>query len=141
MDSTTKFKRCMMGLVSGDTFMNWRWFSTAIVVAFISGCTTDYLNNYDSVTFAAGDADRSNMLLQTVDPFNPNSQNTRIEGDGARAVAVFNGYRGATRARSADLDCAGGSGNNAVVAPGMQITGSDPNRLDGDRDGIGCEGK
>ncbi|PWJ92736.1 hypothetical protein C8D77_102511 [Mesorhizobium loti] len=78
--------------------MNWRWFSTAIVVAFISGCTADYLNNYDSVTLAAGDANRSNMLLQTVDPFNPNSQNTRIEGDGARAVAVFNGYRGATRA-------------------------------------------
>ncbi|WP_245951740.1 excalibur calcium-binding domain-containing protein [Mesorhizobium loti] len=43
--------------------------------------------------------------------------------------------------RGADLDCASGSGNNAVVAPGVQITGSDPNRLDGDHDGIGCERK
>lgn len=58
-----------------------------------SGCAADYLNHNDTVTLAAGDAGRANMLLQTVDPLNPNSQNTHIEGDGTRAVAVFNGYR------------------------------------------------
>lgn len=121
--------------------MHWRWFSTAIVVAIISGSTTDYLNNYDAVTLAAGDSNHANMLLQTVDPFNPNSNNTHIEGDGARAVAAFNRYRGVSSTGGADLDCAGGKGNNAVVAPGVQITGADPNRLDGDHDGIGCEGR
>ncbi len=58
-----------------------------------SGCAADYLNRYDTVTLAAGDANRANILSQTDDPFNPNSQNTHIEGDGARAVGVFQSYR------------------------------------------------
>ncbi|MDG4903215.1 hypothetical protein P9279_22145 [Mesorhizobium sp. WSM4962] len=32
-------------------------------------------------------------MLQTVDPFNPNSNNTKIEGDGQRSVAVIQRYR------------------------------------------------
>lgn len=121
--------------------MHWRWFSTAIVVAFVSGCTTDYLNNYDTVTLAANDANRSNMLLQMVDPFNPNSQNTHIEGDGARAVVVAQRYRGTAPTGGGDLDCAGGKGNKPVVVGPVTINGPDTNRLDGDHDGIGCEGK
>lgn len=59
----------------------------------LSGCAADYLNHYDSVTLAAGDTQRFNSLLQTVDPLNPNSRNTKIEGDGARAAGVAQSYR------------------------------------------------
>jgi hypothetical protein len=45
----------------------------------LSGCSADYLNNYDTMTLASGDANNANALLQTVDPSNPNSNNTRIE--------------------------------------------------------------
>lgn len=39
-----------------------------------------------------------------------------------------------------DVDCAGGSGNGPRYVQGpIQVTGSDPYRLDGDNDGIGCE--
>ena len=40
-----------------------------------------------------------------------------------------------------DWDCAGGSGNgpNYVRAKNFRVKGSDPFRLDGDRDGVGCE--
>ncbi|RWD31170.1 hypothetical protein [Mesorhizobium sp.] len=73
--------------------MHLRLCFAALVAALTSGCAADYLNNYDTVTLAAGDSNRSNMLLQTVDPFNPNSNNTHIEGDGQRAVAVIQQYR------------------------------------------------
>ncbi|RWB71520.1 MAG: calcium-binding protein [Mesorhizobium sp.] len=105
----------------------------------ISGCAADYLNNYDSMTLASGDANNTNSLLQTVDPFNPNSNNTHIEGDGARSVAIVARYRNGSGSRGGDLDCAGGKGNNPVVQGPVAVSGSDPNRLDGDHDGIGCE--
>ncbi|WP_245446336.1 excalibur calcium-binding domain-containing protein [Mesorhizobium kowhaii] len=88
----------------------------------------------------------ANLLLQTVDPFNPNSRNTHIEGDGVRAAAVVNRYRGvsaaptqSSRPGGGDLDCAGGKGNNAVVVGPVKITNGDPNKLDRDHDGVGCE--
>ena len=59
----------------------------------LSGCAADYLNHYDTVTLAAGDTQKFNSLLQTVDPFNPNSKNTRIEGDGTRAALVAHNYK------------------------------------------------
>ncbi|BCH09963.1 hypothetical protein MesoLj131c_42210 [Mesorhizobium sp. 131-3-5] len=76
--------------------MHWRWISGAIFAAFISGCTTDYLNNYDTVTLAAGDSNHANQLLQAVDPFNPNSQNTHIQSDGQRVAGVVQRFRGTT---------------------------------------------
>ena len=59
----------------------------------LSGCAADYLNHYDTVTLAAGDTQKFNSLLQTVDPFNPNAKNTHIEGDGTRAAAVAQAYK------------------------------------------------
>ncbi|WP_244497964.1 hypothetical protein [Mesorhizobium sp. Root695] len=59
----------------------------------LTGCAADYLNHYDSVTLAAGDTQKFNSMLQTVDPLNPASRNTHIEGDGARAAAVAQGYK------------------------------------------------
>ncbi len=59
----------------------------------LSGRAADYLNNYDTMTLATGNANNTNQLLQTVDPFNPNSNNTHIEGDSARSVAVIQQYK------------------------------------------------
>ncbi|OBQ68421.1 calcium-binding protein [Mesorhizobium loti] len=116
------------------------YFVAAISAAlFVSGCSADYLNHYDSVTLASGDANHANAIMQTVDPFNPNSQNTHIEGDGARAVAVVNNYRRLTSRSGGDLDCAGGKGNNPVVVGPVRIIGPDTNKLDRDHDGVGCE--
>ncbi|WP_084508543.1 hypothetical protein [Mesorhizobium sp. WSM3224] len=68
-------------------------FCLAAVLA-VSGCAADYLNNYDTMALASGDANNNNRLLQTVDPFNPNSNNTHIEGDGQRSAGVVQHYRG-----------------------------------------------
>ncbi|MEI9406885.1 hypothetical protein [Mesorhizobium argentiipisi] len=70
-----------------------RLYFVAMVAAVTSGCAADYLNNYDTMTLASGDANNTNALLQTVDPFNPNSNNTHIEGDGQRSVAVIQRYK------------------------------------------------
>ena len=61
--------------------------------SLLAGCAADYLNNYDTMTLAAGDSQKANQLLQTVDPYNPASNNTKIEGDGARAVVVVQRYK------------------------------------------------
>ncbi|WP_292235418.1 hypothetical protein [Mesorhizobium sp.] len=61
--------------------------------SLLAGCAADYLNNYDTMTLAAGDSQKANQLLQTVDPYNPASNNTKIEGDGARSVGVVQKYK------------------------------------------------
>lgn len=58
----------------------------------LSGCA-DYLNRYESVALATGDAQRHNLMLHTVNPFNPASRDTTIESDGARAAEVVKRYR------------------------------------------------
>ena len=63
----------------------------------LAGCA-DYLNNYDTVTLAAGDAQKQNMLLHTVDPFNPQSQNTAIETNGVRASDAVKIYENSQKA-------------------------------------------
>ncbi|TPI65013.1 hypothetical protein FJ417_00025 [Mesorhizobium sp. B3-1-7] len=61
--------------------------------SLLTGCAADYLNNYDTITLAAGDSQKANQLLQTVDPYNPASNNTKIEGNGARSVGVVQKYK------------------------------------------------
>ncbi|MGX8009965.1 hypothetical protein ACVDG8_013855 [Mesorhizobium sp. ORM8.1] len=61
--------------------------------SLLAGCAADYLNNYDTMTLASGDSQKANQLLQTVDPYNPASNNTKIEGNGARSVAVVQKYK------------------------------------------------
>ena len=118
------------------------------IALMLSCCAADYLNNYDTATLASGDSNRQNQLLQTVDPYNPQSNNTKIEGDGQRMTAVVQKYRGAPAAAlgqmpnsGVDLDCAGGKGNNPVVHGPVAVGPSDPTGLDRDHDGIGCETK
>ncbi|TPK17748.1 hypothetical protein [Mesorhizobium sp. B2-5-7] len=97
--------------------MHWRLYFVATAAALISGCAADYLNNYDTVTLAAGDANNMNSLLQTVDPFNPNSNNTRIEGDGQRSVAVIQRYKSPSSA-------GGGYSGNCPTDNSMAADGS-----------------
>lgn len=61
------------------------------VAGLLSGCA-DYLNRYDTVTLAAGDTQKHNMLLQTADPFNPAARDNRIPTSGARTDAVMKRY-------------------------------------------------
>ena len=61
--------------------------------SLLAGCAADYLNNYDTATLASGDSQKANQLLQTVNPYNPASNNTKIEGDGARSVAAVQKYK------------------------------------------------
>lgn len=69
--------------------------------SLLAGCAADYLNNYDTMTLASGDSQKANQLLQTVDPYNPVSNNTKIEGDGARSVGVVQKYKLPPKAASA----------------------------------------
>lgn len=56
----------------------------------LSGCA-DYLNRYDTVTLAAGNTQKHNMLLQTADPFNPAAQDNHIPTNGNQVAAVLLG--------------------------------------------------
>src|SRR4051794_15579619 len=62
------------------------------LTGLLSGCV-DYLNNYDTVTLAAGDAQKQNMLLHTKDPFNPAARDTAIDTNGQRAADAVQRYR------------------------------------------------
>lgn len=64
------------------------------VLAVPAGCA-DYLNRYDSVTLAAGDANQINRMIQTENPFNEASYDTDISADGARTVKVIRRYQNA----------------------------------------------
>lgn len=58
----------------------------------LAGCS-EYLDHHDTLTFAAGDANRYNRLIQAEDPFNERAFDTSIEGDGKRAVPVIRRYQ------------------------------------------------
>jgi hypothetical protein len=64
----------------------------AISAAALSGCA-DYLNRYDTVTLAAGDANRHNLMLHRVDNLNPASNDTTITTDGGRAADAVKKYQ------------------------------------------------
>lgn len=66
--------------------------------ALLAGCA-DYLNHYETVTLAAGDAQNQNRLLHTVDPFNPASKVTAIPTDGQRAADAVKNYRTSQQAK------------------------------------------
>ena len=40
----------------------------ALTLAALSGCSYDYANNIDRVSYSAGNATKANLALQTVDP-------------------------------------------------------------------------
>lgn len=67
-------------------------FAALLGPALLAGCA-DYLNHYDTVTLAAGDAHKANMLLHTDKPFNPQSKDTAILGDGQRTADAVKRYK------------------------------------------------
>lgn len=62
----------------------------------LSGCYEDdryrYLAHGDSVTLGAGDAVAVNKATHTIDPWPPESNNTRIDQDGKRAEIAVKRY-------------------------------------------------
>jgi hypothetical protein len=65
------------------------------------GACSDYYNRHDSVTFAAGDAQAWNKVVQTTDPWPPHARNLDIDGDGQRTAQVVRGYSARARAAPA----------------------------------------
>ena len=97
----------------------------------------DYLSRFDTVTLAAGDANRHNLLLQRVDNLNPATKKMRI-------VALRPSWQSPGRSKN-DGRVAARSGLcwRDRRQPGCARAGADwrsrPERLDGDGDGIACE--
>ena len=52
-------------------------FAALAALATLGGCA-DYLNNWDAVSFRAGDAKEANSAIHVVHPFPPYADNTNI---------------------------------------------------------------
>jgi hypothetical protein len=63
-----------------------------VAVVLGLGACSDYYNRHDSVTFAAGDAQAWNRVVQTTDPWPPHARNLDIDGDGQRTAQVVRAY-------------------------------------------------
>lgn len=74
-----------------------RVLAAAAAAAGVGGCA-DYLNHHDSVALRAGDAQRSNRVIQTTDPWPPYVKNTDVDVDGQRAATVIRRYPAAAGA-------------------------------------------
>ena len=58
-----------------------------VLAATLTGCSYDYTQNTDRVAFSAGDAVKSNMALQTIDPSKKSMNDTSGLGqDGATPI-------------------------------------------------------
>ncbi len=80
----------------------------------VAGCA-DYLNNHDTVTLRAGDAQQWNRVVQTTDPWPPYVKNTDIDGDGQRtAVGVRRYSTGTTPVASGGGGASGASSGSAA---------------------------
>jgi len=66
--------------------------TTALGLIFtLGGCT--YLDRDEGITSFAGDAQAINEAKQTVDPWNKNAYNNKIEGDGQRLGDTAKRYK------------------------------------------------
>lgn len=63
--------------------------------AMMAGCAQPdlYLDRRDSISFHAGDAVRSNIVAQTIDPWPRHAAKREIAHDGARMQAAGDRYR------------------------------------------------
>ncbi len=78
----------------------------------VAGCA-DYLNNHDTVTLRAGDAQQWNRVVQTTDPWPPYVKNTDIDVDGQRAAIGVERYSTGTTPSAS-----GGSGSSGSESSG-----------------------
>lgn len=51
---------------------------TVLALSLLGGCA-EYMNNWDTVSFRAGDAPAANSAIHTVSPWPPNVNNTNVQ--------------------------------------------------------------
>jgi hypothetical protein len=51
---------------------------TVLALSLLGGCA-EYMNNWDTVSFRAGDAPAGNTAIHTVSPWPPNVNNTNVQ--------------------------------------------------------------
>lgn len=51
----------------------------AVLALGLLGACADYMNNWDTVSFRAGDAPASNTAIHTISPWPPNVENTDVQ--------------------------------------------------------------
>ncbi len=70
-------------------------FAGLTIAGIVAGCAQPdlYLDRRDSITFHAGDAVRSNIVAQTIDPWPAHAGRQTIAHDGDRMQAAGDRYR------------------------------------------------
>ena len=67
--------------------------AAATLAAMLAGCSDIYYDRRDTVALTAGDAVAGNSITQTVNPWPPESNNTRIAFNGQRMQSAVERYR------------------------------------------------
>ena len=75
-----------------NTRLRWPSVAALFVVGDTLGGCADYLNHSDYVTFAAPDAQNTNIAVQTIDPWPPASRRALTGGSGKRIETVTERY-------------------------------------------------
>ncbi len=98
-----------------------RFITILAVIPLLSGCAYDYLQHTDRIAYSAGDAVHANLEAETVNP----SKRSMYDVSGLYGIIP-------TGSASGDLDC-------KDVGHPVNVSGGDPNHLDADHNGIGCQ--
>jgi hypothetical protein len=69
--------------------------AAGLVAALLAGCSDPglYLDRRDAIALGAGDAVAANAAMQTIDPWPPQSGNTRIASNGQLMQSAIERYR------------------------------------------------
>lgn len=67
-------------------------FAAVLPALILAGCSSQYLERKDKVTFGAGDAVAWNSVQQVADPMPRRAQNTNIATNGEKAVKAVRQY-------------------------------------------------
>jgi hypothetical protein len=65
----------------------------AALAACLGACSDIYYDRRESIAFHAGDAPKSNVIAQTIDPWSPASANRHITYNGERMQRAMERYR------------------------------------------------
>ena len=98
----------------------------AAVCLAVTGCTSSSSSDLATDPFADP--------YETFQPEPPPSPEPRNAGPDCTP-----GYDPCLPNYGDDYDCAGGSGDGPYFSGKVYVSGSDPYKLDGNRDGLGCE--
>jgi len=110
-------------MISGKKLIGLRGLLLAVLAGVaLSGCyETDryrYLGHGDGVTLGAGDSVAVNKAVHTIDPWSPESNETRIDQDGKRARIAVERYETNTTITPRGLTAnskSGTNGNGAAI--------------------------